>query len=57
MGVLSEIAVSVREGNTARVKELTETALNEGISAPEILKAGLINAMDVVRRQFEMKEI
>ena len=57
MGVLSEIAVSVREGNAARVKELTETALNEGISAPEILKAGLINAMDIVRRQFEMKEI
>lgn len=57
MGVLSGIAVSVREGNAARVKELTETALNEGVSAPEILKAGLINAMDIVRRQFEMKEI
>jgi methanogenic corrinoid protein MtbC1 len=57
MDVLSEIAVSIREGKATRVKELTETALNEGVSALEIMKTGLIDAMDIVRRQFEKKEI
>jgi 5-methyltetrahydrofolate--homocysteine methyltransferase len=57
MGILQEVAESVKEGNAARVKELTEAALGEGISAQEVLQQGLIDAMTTVRKQFEMKEI
>ncbi|MCK4926812.1 B12-binding domain-containing protein, partial [Candidatus Aerophobetes bacterium] len=57
MSILTELAENVRDGNATRVKELTEAALDKGISAQEILKQGLIDAMNVVRKQFEMKEI
>ena len=57
MSILTEIAENVRDGNATRVKELTEAALNEGLSAPQILKQGFIDTMNVVRKQFEMKEI
>ena len=57
MNILKEIAKNVRDGNAAKVKELTEAALNEGVRAQEILKEGLIDAMNVVRKQFETKEI
>lgn len=57
MDILREIAENVRDGNATRVRELAETALNEGLSAPQILRQGLIEAMNVVRKQFEMKEI
>ena len=57
MSILRELAENVRDGNATRVKELTEAALGKGISAQEILKQGLIDAMNVVRKQFEMKEI
>jgi len=57
VSILTEIAENVRDGNATRVKELTEAALNEGLSAPQILKQGFIDTMNVVRKQFEMKEI
>lgn len=57
MDILREIAENVRDGNATRVRELAETALNEGLSAPQILKQGFIDTMNVVRKQFEMKEI
>ena len=47
---------AVIEGNLARVKELTQMALDEGRKPQEILDSALIPAMDVVGEKFSNRE-
>jgi len=51
-----ELKDAVIFGKAAKVKELTQQALNEGKSAQEILDQALIPAMDVVGQKFSCAE-
>ncbi len=57
MGHIEQIGENLSKGQAAKVRELTEVALNEGISVREILYEGLISAMSVVGEKFQKKEI
>jgi len=57
MKVLRTISESVERGNSAAVKELTNTALSERIPVEEILNKGLIKGMDAVGVKFKKNEI
>ncbi len=56
MAVLEEIYQSVIDGDRNSATEGVNTALEEGIAAPEILNKGLIAAMTEVGRLFEEGE-
>ena len=53
MGVLEDLKRSVIEMEVERTAELTQKALDEGLSAEEILNKALVPAMDVVGEQYE----
>ncbi len=53
MSILSKISSCVIEGNMADVQDLTNQALEEGISAKEILDQGLMPGMDHVGVEFK----
>jgi 5-methyltetrahydrofolate--homocysteine methyltransferase len=56
MADYDELKQAVIEGNMARVKELTQTALDGAGDPEEILNAALIPAMDVVGEKFSARE-
>jgi len=51
--VLAELSTAVIEGNVDDMADLTEDALDEGISAQEILDKGLMPGMDHVGVEFK----
>jgi 5-methyltetrahydrofolate--homocysteine methyltransferase len=51
--ILSEISTCVIEGNVDDIVELTEDALDEGLSASEVLDKGLMPGMDHVGVEFK----
>ncbi len=51
--ILSEMATAVIEGNMADIADMTEDALDEGLSAKEILDNGLMPGMDHVGVEFK----
>lgn len=51
-----ELKDAVISGKAAKVKELTQQALNEGKKAQEVLDQALIPAMDVVGQKFSCAE-
>lgn len=53
---LNQIAQSVISGQAAKVKELVQQALNEGINCKDILNNGLIAGMNVVGDKFKKNE-
>jgi 5-methyltetrahydrofolate--homocysteine methyltransferase len=57
MDVLSEIASSLRNGDDQRVAQLTQQAIDDGLSAEEILNNGLMSGMQVVGVLFRDHEI
>ncbi len=57
MGVLEQIAESLRQGDDAKVGELTARAIEQGIGPKEILDTGLIGGMAVVGERFKAHEI
>ena len=57
MSVLVEISEFVQKGRAKNVKELVEAALNEGVSAKEILNDALIAGMLVVGEKFKNNEV
>ncbi|UCE26660.1 MAG: corrinoid protein [Candidatus Coatesbacteria bacterium] len=57
MGILIEISESLQRGDFENVTALTERAVADGVSAKEILDAGLIAAMDTVGERFRKHEI
>jgi 5-methyltetrahydrofolate--homocysteine methyltransferase len=57
MEILNQISESLQKGDDKTVGELTQQAIDAGVSAAEILNDGLLAAMDVVGRKFGANEI
>lgn len=57
MAILEEIAKFVEQGRAKNVKELVNQALEEGISAKDILDKGLLVAMNIVGEKFKNNEV
>jgi 5-methyltetrahydrofolate--homocysteine methyltransferase len=57
MSILSDIAGSLERGEDEQVAALVRRALDERIAPIEILHEGLLAGMDVVGRQFRLREI
>ena len=57
MDTLQAIAENLKEGQAAKVKELTQAALDKGISADDVLDNGLIAGMTVVGKLFKENEV
>ena len=53
MSILLEISENLQKGKAKVVKELVATALEEQISAKEILEKGLLAGMDIVGEKFK----
>ncbi len=51
--ILEEISTAVIEGNMDDIEDLTEDALDDGLSAEEILNQGLMPGMDYVGVEFK----
>lgn len=56
MADLILIAESLISGKADKVKELTQAAVDEGVSVKEILEKGLISGMNVVGQKFKANE-
>ncbi len=56
MADLSGISLMVQEGNFKEVERLTQEALQEGLSAQDILNGGLIAGMSVIGERFKRNE-
>ena len=54
--MLDAIRQSLIAGDSAQVKELVQTGLNEGLGAETILNQGLISGMGILGERFEKKE-
>jgi len=57
MDTLQAITENLKEGQAAKVKELTQAALDEGISPDDVLDNGLIAGMTVVGKLFKENEV
>jgi len=57
MGNLAEIREGVVKGDMEKVKELTQSALDEGVEVGRILNEGLIAGMNIVGEQFKNEDI
>ena len=51
--ILEEISTAIIEGNMDDIEDLTDDALDEGLSAEEILNKGLMPGMDYVGVEFK----
>ena len=57
MILMSEISENLQKGKAKVVKQLVQEAIDEGTSAEQILKEGLIDGMNVVGEKFRKNEI
>jgi len=57
MSILSEMSELLQKGRAPKVKELVQQALDEGISAKEILDDGLLSGMGVIGEKFKNNEV
>lgn len=57
MSVLNEISENLQKGKAKIVKELVQQAIDEGISAQEILEQGLLSGMNVIGEKFKKNEV
>jgi len=57
MEILQQISESLQRGDHEQVAELTQQAIDAGLSAPQILNEGLMTGMDVVGQRFGAHEI
>ena len=55
--ILEELAQRVKEGDRVKAKELTQTALDEGINFKEIMSDGLIRGMTAIGELFGKGEV
>ncbi len=56
MSIIDDLRQSVIDGEMVLTQELVQKALAEGLPAEQILKEGLISAMEEVGRRFECSE-
>ncbi len=57
MSILVEISEKLQKGKAKDVKQLVEQAVQEGISAKEILDDGLLAGMNVIGEKFKNNEV
>ena len=57
MEILQEISASLQKGEAKKVEELILQALDEGISAKQILEEGLLAGMSVIGDKFKNNEV
>ena len=57
MDLLNEISEALQKGDDAKVGELTQKAIDEGMEPKDILDNGLIAGMDVIGGRFRNHEI
>jgi corrinoid protein of di/trimethylamine methyltransferase len=57
MSIFNEISENLQKGKAKDVKELVQAAIDQGISAKDILNKGLIAGMDVVGYKFKNNEV
>lgn len=55
--LLNEISTQLQAGKAKIVKELVQQAIDEGISAQEILEKGLLVGMSIVGEKFKKNEV
>lgn len=57
MSILEEISTFMQKGRSKSVKELVQKALDEGVSAQDILENALLSAMGIVGEKFKKNEV
>ena len=57
MDLLSEISEALQKGDNAKVGELTQKAIDEGMQPKVVLDDGLIAGMDIIGKRFRNHEI
>ena len=57
MSITADISSWMQQGRVPKVKELVQQALDEGISAKEILEDGLLAGMSVIGEKFKNNEV
>lgn len=57
MSILEEISANLQKGKAPIVAELVQQALDEGISAKEILEGGLLHGMGIIGGKFKNNEV
>ena len=55
--ILEEISLKVQSGRAKDVKALVQQAIDEGVSAQEILEKGLVDGMNVIGAKFTNNEV
>lgn len=57
MAILEEMSAFLQKGRAKQVKELVAQAIEEGISAKDILEQGLLSGMSVIGDKFKNNEV
>ncbi|MCL2162924.1 MAG: corrinoid protein [Oscillospiraceae bacterium] len=57
MSILNEISEALQQGKAKNVKELVQKAIDEGISAKQILEEGLLAGMGIIGAKFKNNEV
>jgi 5-methyltetrahydrofolate--homocysteine methyltransferase len=57
MAILDDISAAVQAGKKKDVEALVQQAVDEGVSAQDILSGGLLAAMDIIGPKFKNNEI
>ena len=57
MSILNEISSWLQQGRAPKVKACVQQALEEGVSASEILENGLLDGMNIVGQKFKNNEV
>jgi corrinoid protein of di/trimethylamine methyltransferase len=57
MSIFAEISENLQKGRAKAVKELVQKALDDGISAKEILDGGLVAGMNIIGEKFKNNEV
>lgn len=57
MAILNEISENLQLGNAKEVKELVQQAIDDGISAQDILEQGLLSGMGIIGEKFRDNEV
>ncbi|MFQ9872460.1 MAG: corrinoid protein [Oscillospiraceae bacterium] len=57
MSILTDISEALQKGKAKIVKTLVQQAIDEGVSAKEILEEGLLSGMNIVGEKFKNNEV
>lgn len=57
MGILDDISAFLQKGKANDVKQLVQAALDQGLSAQEILEGGLMAGMNIIGGKFKRNEV